>query len=209
MKKEDLHRNRIAWIALGLSVVAAITSVIAISIAAYRSPNLGFDYQGVIVGILSLLVTILIGWQIYNALEIKKEIKKEIDNSLSQFEKRSLVAIINSQYAYILRDAYIAKTINDYNRYILDLANGLYFASLISDIEKTDFCISNAINALNNKGSKIEESSIKQLKESLYLCTGYSKKSIELLESIGRFLTFALHLMLHSQTLRLIYIKLF
>ncbi len=76
MKKEDLHRNRIAWIALGLSVVAAITSVIAISIAAYRSPNLGFDYQGVIVGILSLLVTILIGWQIYNALEIKKEIKK-------------------------------------------------------------------------------------------------------------------------------------
>ena len=179
MKKES-------W-ALLLSSVAVLISLVAICVACPHKAELGFDYQGVIVGILSLLVTVLIGWQIYNALEIKKEIKKEIDSSLSQFEKRSPGAIINSQYTYILRDAYIAKTINDYNRYILDLANGLYFASLISDIEKTDFCISNAINALKNKGSKIEESSIKQLKESLYLCTGYSKKSIELLESIGHF----------------------
>lgn len=179
MKKES-------W-ALLLSSVAVLISLVTLCVACPHKAELGFDYQGVIVGILSLLVTLLIGWQIYNALEIKKEIKKEIDSSLSQFEKRSLGAIINSQYTYILRDAYIAKTINDYNRYILDLANGLYFASLISDIEKTDFCISNVINALNNKGNKIEESSIKQLKESLYLCTGYSKKSIELLESIGHF----------------------
>ncbi len=140
----------------------------------------------------------------------KKKSKKEIDNSLSQFEKRSLVAIINSQYAYILRDAYIAKTINDYNRYILDLANGLYFASLISDIEKTDFCISNAINALNNKGSKIEESSIKQLKESFCIYVQDTVKKINrALRKYWTLLTFALHLMLHSQTLRLIYIKLF
>lgn len=166
-----------------LSGVSLLISVIAICIAGYRTPDLGFDYQGVIAGILSLLVTVLIGWQIYNAMEIKNEIKKEIDNNLSQFEKRSLVAIINSQYTYILRDAYIAKTINDYNRYILDLANGLYFASLISDIEKTDFCIDNAINTLKSNGDKIEVSSIKQLKESLYLCTGYSKKSIEILKS--------------------------
>jgi hypothetical protein len=40
------------------------------------------DYIGVIVGILSLLVTVLIGWNIYIALDIKKEwekYKKDID----------------------------------------------------------------------------------------------------------------------------------
>ena len=53
MKKEN-------W-ALGLSIVAMTIAIIATCIAAYRTPELGFDYQGVIVGILSLLVTVLIG----------------------------------------------------------------------------------------------------------------------------------------------------
>ena len=34
--------------------------------------DLDFDYYGVIVGILSLLVTVLIGWNIYSAVDIKK-----------------------------------------------------------------------------------------------------------------------------------------
>lgn len=40
---------------------------IAVCVAAWRSPELSFDYQGVVVGVLSLLVTVLIGWQIYFA----------------------------------------------------------------------------------------------------------------------------------------------
>ena len=42
----------------------------------------GFDYIGLIVGILALLVTMLIGWQIYNALSLEQKvsnIKKEYD----------------------------------------------------------------------------------------------------------------------------------
>ena len=63
MKKEN-------W-ALGLSIVAMTIAIIATCIAAYRTPELGFDYQGVIVGILSLLVTVLIGWNIYTIIDIK------------------------------------------------------------------------------------------------------------------------------------------
>lgn len=72
MKKESKDRNWIAWIALGLSVIAIIVSVIAICIACPHVPELGFDYQGVIVGILALLVTMLIGWNIFSIIDIRK-----------------------------------------------------------------------------------------------------------------------------------------
>jgi hypothetical protein len=59
-------------------MVAMIVSIVSICIAAYRSPELGFDYQGVLVGILTLLVTVLIGWQIYILFDLRK-IREEID----------------------------------------------------------------------------------------------------------------------------------
>lgn len=70
MKKES-------W-ALALGGVAILISIIATCIAAYRTPELGFDYQGVIVGILSLLVTVLIGWQISNYLLFEKRMQNEV-----------------------------------------------------------------------------------------------------------------------------------
>ena len=71
-KKENKHENRIVWIALGLSAIAIIVSIIAICIACPHVPELGFDYQGVIVGILALLVTMLIGWNIFSIIDIRK-----------------------------------------------------------------------------------------------------------------------------------------
>ena len=64
MKKESKDRNWIAWIALGLSVIAIIVSVIAICIACPHVPELGFDYQGII--------TMLIGWNIFSIIDIRK-----------------------------------------------------------------------------------------------------------------------------------------
>lgn len=43
--------------------------------------NLGFDYMGIIVGVLSLLVTVLVGWNIFNTLEFKKELEQIKKNS--------------------------------------------------------------------------------------------------------------------------------
>ena len=60
-----------------LSIAAIICSVVAICVSLPSAPELGIDYIGVIVGILSLLVTMLIGWQIWNTIAIEKKIKKE------------------------------------------------------------------------------------------------------------------------------------
>nr|DAY92392.1 MAG TPA: hypothetical protein [Caudoviricetes sp.] len=67
-------KNSIYSLSLGL--LSIILSVVAICIAAYRTPELAFDYQGIIVGTLAMLVTVLIGWQIYNIIDIKSTIYK-------------------------------------------------------------------------------------------------------------------------------------
>lgn len=54
-----------------ISAVSLLLSVVAVCVAVWRSPELSFDYQGVIVGVLSLLVTVLIVWQIYTLFNIR------------------------------------------------------------------------------------------------------------------------------------------
>jgi tetratricopeptide (TPR) repeat protein len=70
-----------------LSITAIICSVVAICVSLPSTPELGIDYIGVIVGILSFLVTLLIGWQIYNAVTIEKKVKEKIQQASNEFNK--------------------------------------------------------------------------------------------------------------------------
>ena len=70
-----------------LSIAAIICSVVAICVSLPSAPELGIYYIGVIVGILSLLVTMLIGWQIWNVIAIDKKIDgkvKQTSDSLTE-----------------------------------------------------------------------------------------------------------------------------
>ena len=59
------------------SIVSLTFSIIALCTTCYREgPKLDFDYMGVIVAVFSLLVTLLIGYQIYNTIEINTKISK-------------------------------------------------------------------------------------------------------------------------------------
>lgn len=71
--KSDIH-NGIAW-AIIFALGAIIMSIVAV---AHKCPrfNLDFDYIGLMVGILSLLVTALLGWQVFNAIENVKTLKQ-------------------------------------------------------------------------------------------------------------------------------------
>ena len=89
MKKES-------W-ALLLSSVAVLISLVAICVACPHKAELGFDYQGVIVGVLSLLVTILIGWQIYTFIDINKKSKE-----LEEAKTAALISTERNFYYYIL-----------------------------------------------------------------------------------------------------------
>lgn len=77
-------KDSLSYAALIISVIISITSL---AIVSPRNKNLDFDYIGVIIGLLSLIVTILIGWQIYSTINIKNMISKEVHENLKSFEK--------------------------------------------------------------------------------------------------------------------------
>lgn len=80
----------IFMLSCGLSIVALIIAVVALCRTCPRTVSLSFDYLGVIIGVLSVLVTVVIGWNIYSILDIKslqlefdskiKNVQNDIDN---------------------------------------------------------------------------------------------------------------------------------
>lgn len=62
-----------------ISLIAILISIATILLVFSRVRPIGIDYFGSLVGVLAILVTILIGYQIYNSLDIK--------NKLNEFEK--------------------------------------------------------------------------------------------------------------------------
>lgn len=77
------------WLATSISVVAFAISIVAMAKVA-PIEGLDFDYYGAIIGVLSFLVTLLMGYQIYTVINVKKELddarrlKEEIDTKLQE-----------------------------------------------------------------------------------------------------------------------------
>lgn len=88
-----------------ISGTSLLISVIAVCIAAWRPPDLSFDYQGVIVGVLSLLVTVLVGLNIYTLVDFRKkeslvdENIKLITESLANLSKAELSTSATTEHA--------------------------------------------------------------------------------------------------------------
>lgn len=71
--------NKAKWIIICIIVLASlIMSIFSLCNSLPRTD--GLDYIGVIVGILSLLVTILIGWNIYTVIDFNKK-KEELSKN--------------------------------------------------------------------------------------------------------------------------------
>ena len=56
------------------SLFALVFSIIAVCRSFCRTPDLEIDYMGVIVGILAILVTVLVTWNIYSAIDANNKI---------------------------------------------------------------------------------------------------------------------------------------
>lgn len=82
-----------------LSSIAVIISFIALCMAAYRTPDLNFDYHGILPSVWSILITVLIGWNIYSIIDIKNirerdekfknDIKSEIKSLQDNLKKEN------------------------------------------------------------------------------------------------------------------------
>lgn len=89
-------------ITLILSAISIMVSVAALCRTYPHTSDLGMDYQGVIVGMLALLVTILIGWQIYTAINVKEELKdiKDLRKEINKQERDIYIRSTNNLFEF-------------------------------------------------------------------------------------------------------------
>lgn len=131
MKKEN--------VSLIVSGMAFILSIVAVCIAAYRTPELGFDYQGVIVGVLSLLVTVLIGWNIYTLIdirELRKDVYTEKVKSYIESEKNTTTLCMGlSDFYYSIMVGKEQPENERIYKYIYYRISSILHASRINDFE--------------------------------------------------------------------------
>lgn len=73
-----MSSKTIAITSLGVSIISFAFCLFAL-VRCLPTVDVRFDYLGVIIGILSLLVTTLIGWQIYTIINIDRLVAKAID----------------------------------------------------------------------------------------------------------------------------------
>lgn len=77
-----------------VGLIAIVVSIIAISVALVYKQPITADWLGVLIGILSLLVMMLIGWNIYSVIDLNKirhdteNINKEIETRVNNIESK-------------------------------------------------------------------------------------------------------------------------
>lgn len=77
-----------------LCVAAVLISVVSLIISVARNYTYDVDYPSLLVSVLSVIVTILIGWQVVNYVLMEKHIKNTLDESLKAVTK-DYEAILN------------------------------------------------------------------------------------------------------------------
>lgn len=87
-----------AWIIATVNSVASIVLLCVICPRLISHEQLEFDYIGIVVAIFALLITLLVGWNIYSALELKKDLLSKVDNLRSEYnEKLKEHSILNER----------------------------------------------------------------------------------------------------------------
>ena len=75
-----------------LGILGVINLILLIPLLCMHFPriidnNWGIDYLGIIVGVLTILVTVLIGWNIYSGLNIEKKAADIVDDKVRHLTK--------------------------------------------------------------------------------------------------------------------------
>ena len=119
-------------IALGFSIVAIVVSIIAICVANPNKPELGFDYQGILIGMLSLLTTVLlafVGGSYF--LQIKM-----INNKIEDISNENNHAIAESMFYEGYRG--MTNTVTSYDIFITSLKTSVAAINLHFSEEKAE-----------------------------------------------------------------------
>lgn len=103
-----------------LSFLALVFSIIAVCRSFCRTPDLGFDYLGVIVGSFAIMVTYLVAWNIHTAIDANHKIK-EMRDEIATLRSSIVSDKLSSERKINKLKAELYDNIVSINRHILGL----------------------------------------------------------------------------------------
>jgi hypothetical protein len=131
-----------------LAPISLVISFIALAVALPRSNNLGIDYLGIIVAIISLATAFAVGFQIWNALSLDNRLKEleirvnnfalENINSLeerlkTEFNKKADTQSIMNAFSASIISASLSINNNNYSRAFMAYIRALECETFISN----------------------------------------------------------------------------
>lgn len=120
-------------LSIWISAVSLLLSVAAVCVAFLRSEPIQVEWASLLVGVLSVLVTAALGWQIYNAVYISRKVET-IDKTARSITKAEIEAYGHSVKAFVL-------TLNSINLYANNMAKWAvdnYIKALDEGLKGTD-----------------------------------------------------------------------
>ena len=81
-----------------LNVITLVIGIAALSVSFFRCEPITMDWMGVLVGVLSFLVTILLGWQIYTLIDIRK-IQQDVKSNKAEMTLEAHKRLGEAHYA--------------------------------------------------------------------------------------------------------------
>ncbi len=176
-----------------LSIISLLISVLAIILVCTKADNLRLDWNAII-GILSILVTALIGWQIWNVISFEDRIKRaelrseEIVKEASETAFRRALFMVNLTSSSVYMQL---GTLNP-NAAIIHLAYSAQNFESLKNINKRegdeiiDKFIFNANGIINSHFTEIHENNLNLFTEELKNNLFADKRITELLLNIER-----------------------
>ena len=165
--------------AIAISIIAIIISTgsIIFSLCVRCNDKWDWDLYGSLIGILSFLVTLLLGWQIFQSVGIKGEVKKmegiekcinekinnEFNNKSAQIKKDNEIFVIKKTRIlenFVYMNTYISLFNNyrdskDFTSALRCLLNALEYSFDESHKDKQKFILDNIIETINKNKNQI------------------------------------------------------
>lgn len=80
------------------NIITLVIGIAALSVSLLRCEPITMDWMGVLVGVLSFLVTILLGWQIYTLMDIRK-IQQDVKRNKAEMTLEAHKRLGEAHYA--------------------------------------------------------------------------------------------------------------
>lgn len=84
--KKDSSIGNLGWVAIAISSAALLLAALAVCRSYHTVEAVTFDYLGAFAGVLSLLVTALVAYEVYRAFSFDERVRKTVKKKLREAE---------------------------------------------------------------------------------------------------------------------------